>query len=101
MEVYGQHNNREERVRQTRDWLNATPLDDLGRPLPNPDKDSEEPDMELVNLLLEQIRLSLASGVRVHLSEDHQPTLRTVLRLLSPEERALVSIDEQVAEKAY
>ena len=92
--VHGQHDGRTERINQTIDWLNATPLSPVGDVI----ELDPEPCYDTVATHVNAIQVSLAAGTaKVVVTERHKPT-RDALKSglassLSPVDYARVKFD--------
>lgn len=91
--THGQLDHRAERIRKTSEWLGAAPMTDFGEVV-REDYADFEVNPEVVQQLVQQIRIGLASGHGcVRVGERHRQTCIEVVNLLSPEERKHVIFD--------
>ena len=91
-ELHGQHDNRDERNQQTRDWMGAASQTDFGETITEELSDYV-PDMQVVTTTVDQIRISIQSGMKVRLGERHRPTLAAIIAALTLDERSQVTCD--------
>lgn len=82
--VHGQHEGREERIRQTQTWLGATPVDCQGQPAVIPPKEAA---WQRASEICDQIRTSLASGIaQVQISETDADVIDQIKQQLGDDE---------------
>ena len=92
-DIHGQHEGRGDRNRVTRNWLNATQLNDEGQPI-EPPKDI--PNYTEVDAQIGTIRHLLNSGIKHIIITEHDDAVRReVLERLTDEEKALVVFSPQ------
>lgn len=91
-QVHGQHDERAQRVANTRRWLNAIALSATGEPVPLADK----VDWDLVPTLVDIVRQAYEQGIKqIQLDEPSAATVHAVLAALPPEIRACVITRQQ------
>lgn len=88
----GQKDGQQARIFQTARWLNATPVDAVGQPLPLP-PDEEERQFADIEITLAHIRAMAAKGVVTRICENNPPLIEQLRDALSPEELQYVTFD--------
>lgn len=93
-EVHGSHEGRGERNRVTRNWLNATQLNDIEQPIEQPLQDT--PNYTAIDTHVGTIRHLLHSGIKHIIVTEHDEEVRkSVWARLTPEEKATVVFSPQ------